>query len=117
MKKALVFFALLGVMAVLIIGCDQQKALDQILQNPEMKAYMMTKMMQDTSVKAEITNELLADSAWVAEIVNRMGEQMTDRQMMLNTLLSHEGMGEIMLEKMAEDPALKSKMAEIGKRR
>jgi hypothetical protein len=117
MKKALVFFALLGAMVILIIGCDQQKALDQILQNPEMKAYMMTKMMQDTSVKAEITNELLADSAWVANLITRMSEQMSDRQMMLNALLSHEGMADIMLEKMAEDPALKAKMGEIGRRR
>ena len=36
---------------------------------------------------------------------------------MLTELLSHEGMGEIMLEKMAETPALKNKMKDISRRK
>ena len=116
-KKAVVFVILVLAVGAVMTGCDQQKALDQILQNPEMKAYMMTKMMGDAAIKEEITTQLLADTAWVSEIVTKLADQMSNREMMMNTLLSHEGMGEMMLEKMSEDPQLKDKMKEIGKRR
>ena len=116
-KKAVVFLVLTLVVGAFFIGCDQQKALDQVLQNPEMKTYMMTKMMEDAAIKDEITNQLLADTAWVNSIVGRLAEQMSNREMMMNTLLAHEGMGMIMLEKMSEDAQLKEKMKEIGRRR
>ena len=117
MKKILIAFLGVAVIAILLAGCDQQKALDQILENPEMKSYMMTKMMEDENIKAEITNQLLADSVWVASIVDRLSEQLSNRALMFEQLMGHEGMADMMLEKMAEDEALKAKMKEIGRRR
>ena len=117
MKKSAMLFILLLAIGAVLTSCDQQEALDQILQNPEMKAYMMTKMMQDETVKQEITNQILADSAWSGMIVTEYAKQMSNREMMMTRLLEYEGMGLIMLEKMAEDDVLKEKMKEIGRRR
>lgn len=117
MKQALILIVLVLALGILMSGCDKQKALDQILENPEMKAYMMTTMMQDEAVKEEITNQILADTAWSALIVARFSEQMSNRETMMTKLLEYKGMGQIMLEKMAEDAELKNKMKEIGRRR
>jgi len=117
MKKVVVFFIMVLAIGAIFVSCDQQKALDQVLQNPEMKTYMMTKMMQDEAIKTEMTNQLLADTAWVSSIIARLGNQMNYRETMMETLLSHEGMGEILLAKLAEDPQLKERMKEITKSR
>ncbi len=117
MRKAAILIILVSIVGAILVGCDQQKALDQILDNPEMKTYLMTQMMTDEGVKAEITTQVLADSAWVAQIVNEYSKTMANREIMMNTLLEFPGMGEIMLSKMAEDDNLKKSMKEIGNRR
>ena len=113
------FSLLLGValVATFFISCDQQKALDQILTKPEMKTYMMTKMMEDEAIKTDMVNQLLADSAWVNTIIERLSEKPGNRAMMFEKIIAFEGMADIMLEKMAEDPELKKKMKAIGRRR
>ena len=117
MKKFTAFVALLLVSAAFIAGCDQQKALDQILSNPETKGYLMSRMMEDEQIKSEMANQLLADTAWVKTIIDRLGEQAANRELMLSELLAHDGMPDIMLEKMAENPDLRNKMREIGRRK
>ncbi len=117
MKKTLIFTLIIAAIGAFIIGCDQQKAIDQILENPQMKSYLMGKMMEDEAIKADITNQLMADSAWVNSIIVRLTDQQNTRTIMFENLLTHEGMGDMMLEKMAEDPALKTKIKEIAKRR
>ena len=117
MRKVTILLVLAIVMGVIFIGCDQQKAIDQILQKPEMKQYIMTKMMTDEGVKEEITAGVLADTAWVNLIMGEYAKQMSNREKMMNTLLSYPGMGEIMLTKMAEDENLKKSMKEISGRR
>ena len=117
MKKTLIFTLIIAAAAAFLSGCDQQKAIDQILENPQMKSYLMGKMMEDEAIKADITNQLMADSVWVNSIVVRLTDQHGNRIMMFEKLLEHEGMGDMMLEKMAEDSALKAKMKDIGKRR
>lgn len=117
LKKFTAFVALLLVSAAFIAGCDQQKALDQILSNPETKGYLMSRMMEDEQIKSEMANQLLADTAWVKTIIDRLGEQAANRELMLSELLAHDGMPDIMLEKMAENPDLRNKMREIGRRK
>lgn len=116
-KKTVFLVILTMAISAIIIGCDQQKALDQILEKPEMKQYLMTQMMSDQSVKDGITAEILADSVWVSQIVTEYGKTMANREQMLNTLLQYPGMGEIMLSKMAEDETLRKAMKDIGNRR
>jgi hypothetical protein len=117
LKRFLAFVAVLLVAAAFFAGCDRQKALDQILSNPETKAYLMSRMMEDEQIKSDMADQLLADTAWVKTIIDRLGEQAANRDLMLTELLSHDGMGEIMLEKMAENQDLKNKMKEIGRRK
>ncbi|MCP4581366.1 MAG: hypothetical protein GY839_07085 [candidate division Zixibacteria bacterium] len=117
MKKTLILIVVFASAAAFIAGCDQQKALDQILEKPEMKSYLMSKMMEDDAIKTEITNQLLADSAWVTEAVGRLTGQISNRALMFEELMKHDGMADMMLEKMAEDNDLKAKMKEIGRRR
>lgn len=117
MKKLLAFAAVMLGTAAFFAGCDQQKALDQILSNPETKAYLMSRMMEDEQIKSDMADLLLADTAWVKTMIDRLGEQADNRELMLTELLSHEGMGEIMLEKMAETPDLKTKMKDISRRK
>jgi len=116
-RKAAILIILMMVFGAIFIGCDQQKALDQILDNPEMKKHLMTKMMSDESIKQEITTQVLEDSAWVSQIVTEYSKTMANRENMMNTLLEYPGMGKIMLSKMAEDEELKKAMKEIGNRR
>jgi hypothetical protein len=117
LKKTLIITLIIAAITAFLSGCDQQKAIDQILENPQMKSYLMGKMMEDEAIKADITNQLMADTAWVSSIVGQLAEQHNDRILMFEKLLEHEGMGEIMLEKMAEDPALKTKIKDIAKRK
>jgi len=116
-RKAAILIIMVSLVGAIFVGCDQQKALDQILQKPEMKTYLMTQMMKDEGVKAEITTQILTDSAWVANIVAEYSKTMANREIMLNAMLEYPGMGQIMLSKMSEDPELKAAMKEIGNRR
>jgi len=95
--------------ALLFSACDQKKALDQILENPEMKAYMMGKMLEDESIKTDMVNNLLADTTLTKTIIDRMMERLDNREYMFDKLLNHEGMIDLMLQKMVEDDELKKK--------
>ena len=117
MKKIIVLVILLAAVLAIMIGCSKQTALDQITKNPEMSKALMTKMMEDPNIRADITNQLLADTAWVSMIMDRLTEQMSNRELLLNKLLEHEGMGQIILAKLAEDPELVAKMKEIVRRK
>ncbi len=117
MKKLTVILALFILTAVFFIGCDKQKGLEQALQNPDSKKYIMGVMMEDESIKTEMAEYLLADTIWVDVIVNRLSEQIDSRELMFEKLMEHEGMADIMLEKMAEDPDLVKKMKDIGRRK
>lgn len=116
MKQVMILAILFAAVFALLTSCSQQKGIDQILQNPEMTKYLMAKMIEDSTIKAEITNQLLADTAWVSMIMDRLTGQMSNRELLMNKLLEHEGMGEIMLAKLAEDEQLRNKMKEIVKR-
>jgi hypothetical protein len=97
-------------------GCSKQTGLDQIMQNPQMKTYLMGKMMDDQSVKMEMIDKLLADSAWVSAFVDRLSKQMVIRDAAIAKLIGIEGVKENLLNKMAEDPALLAQMKELAKK-
>ena len=117
MRKILTLLILTLIVAVLFVNCDKRKAIDQILENPEMKSYLMGKMLEDETIKADITNRFFADTIWVSSTMNRLSDQIDNRQIIFEKFLEYEGMSDMMLEKMAEDPELKKKMKAIGRRR
>ncbi|MCD6163045.1 MAG: hypothetical protein J7K40_11620 [candidate division Zixibacteria bacterium] len=117
MRKLLTLLLITLIAAVLFVNCDRRKAIDQILEKPEMKSYLMSKMLENETIKADITNQLFADTIWVSSTINRLTEQMDKRQVIFEKLLGYEGMSDMMLEKMAENPDLKKKMRAIGRRR
>jgi hypothetical protein len=115
LKKLTVLAMIILAMAWLFAGCSQQAALDQIMQNPQMKADLMGKMMQDKAIQISMIERNLSDSVWVNAFVNQLSRQTNQRDIILFSLLEQPGAPEMVLAHLSAKPEMKLKMQELSK--
>lgn len=115
MKRLVVLAMIILAMAWLFAGCSQQAALDQIMQNPQMKASLMNKMMEDKAIQLSMIENNISDSAWVNAFVTQLSKQTNTRDIILFNLLQQPGASEMVLARLATNPEMKLKMQELSK--
>ena len=91
MKKGIITIILLFLLAgfLMISGCDQDKAIDTMIANPEIAEKITQKMMENPEFKENMMWMIMADT-------NMMN-------MMMDSLITHHPMMEGMFGKMMED--------------
>jgi hypothetical protein len=114
-KRLVVLAMIILAMAWLFAGCSQQAGIDQIMKNPQMKAYLMGKMMEDKAIQIDMIEKNIADTSWVNAFVDRLSKQTSQRDDILQMILRQPGVSEMTLARMATDSALKAKMQELSK--
>ncbi|NLI15702.1 MAG: hypothetical protein GX409_05380 [candidate division Zixibacteria bacterium] len=115
MKNLTVLAVIILATAWIFAGCNQQAGLDQIMKNPQMKSYLMEKMMEDKAIQISMIEKNISDSAWVNAFVNQLSRQTNQRDIILFDILQQPGVGEMVLTRLAADPAMKLKMKDLSK--
>ena len=115
MKKIAIIVLVVAASLIIVSGCSKQAGLDQIMSNPEMKSYLMTKMMEDQKLKVDMIDNFLTDSTWVNAFVDRLGQQTNARDIVLDKIVRQQGVGEMLLARFANEPTLKEMMKELSK--
>ncbi len=108
MKKLFLIAVLL--LGMLTAACSKQKALDNILADPEMKSYLLKQMLGDESTRAEMADSILADENIVTAYLSGMAEMEISRGDLLSYIMAVDTTGEWTIGKLSENPEFKKIM-------
>ena len=99
MKKAIAITILLFLLAGLfmISGCDQDKAIDTMMANPEIAEKITQKMMENPEFKENMMWMIMADTTMMG--------------MMMDSLITHQPMMNKMFDRMMENDWCKEQIA------
>ncbi len=70
MRRNLILIGLVLVMGLLTTSCDQQQAVDQLMQNQAIVSNIMEKMWQDPALKAKLMEKFMADQESYARVID-----------------------------------------------
>ena len=113
MKKILAMAIL--AMGMLAISCDKQKALDTIMNDPQMKSYIMGEMLKSETTKAVLADSIFADRQIADNYLNKLISNEYSRADVLSRILRADPTGNWIITKLAEDPNLAAKMRALPK--
>lgn len=100
MRKSLVLTGLVFILGLLNTSCDQQQAVDQLMQNEAIVSNIMEKMWQDPALKAKLMEKFMADQESYARVID--------------TTLGDSTMFSSLMQKMAEDDSLKKQVISLA---
>lgn len=112
--RKIVLIAIL-VLGTFFVGCDKQKALDSILNDPQMKSHILQQMLGDETSRAEMADSVLADTLITDVYLNGLVENEVSRGELLERILVVDSTGEWITAKLAEDPDLKRQMRKAAR--
>jgi hypothetical protein len=102
-KKGISIGVLLLVLAgfLMISGCDQEKAIDTMMANPEISQRITQKMMENPEFKEKMMWMIMADTTMMG--------------MMMDSLITHHPMIDRMFDRMMENDWCKEQIATKAK--
>lgn len=99
MKKLFLILSC-GLLSVLLFsGCDQQKALDNMLSKPELAETILTRMWDKPEMKAKIQEMMLQDQGSKNKLLDAMLQDSTAWGSMTDKLSSNEGFKTYLISK------------------
>lgn len=109
---------LIAVMALLtiIVGCDKQKALDSILDDPQMRSHLLQQMLADETSRAEMADSILNDKVITDAYLTGLVENELSRNDLLNRIIAIDSTGEWTVGKLAENADIKKVMKKASRR-
>ena len=113
MKKYFLI-AIVGI-GLLILACDKQKALKQIMSDPQVKSNIMGQMLADESIRAELADSVFADKKVIDAYINNLISNEYSKNDLLNRILRTDPTGQWIVSKLAEMPAIKETMKKAVK--
>ncbi|MEE8418160.1 MAG: hypothetical protein V3S06_05790 [candidate division Zixibacteria bacterium] len=114
MKKVVLIVIL--ALGMLLVACDKQKALDSILDDPQMKSHILQQILTDEISRAEMADSVLADTLITNVYLNGLAENEVSRGELLERILVVDSTGEWITAWLAEDPDLKRQMRKASRR-
>ncbi len=112
-KVVLIVILALG---TFLVACDKQKALDSILDDPQMKSHILQQILTDETSRAEMADSVLADTLITNVYLNGLVENEVSRGELLERILVVDSTGEWITAWLAEDPDLKGQMKRASRR-
>ena len=107
--KRILLIAVLG-LTLLSMACDKQKAVKNIIADPQMKTYILSEILGDQQTKAQLADSIFADPIVIDKFIEHMANNETLRGQLLDKLLQADTSGQWLLTKLAADPNFKAKM-------
>lgn len=70
MYRLIVVIGAVLVLAFLVTSCDQQKAVDKLMQNQQLVENIMNKMWEDSTYKAKLLDKVMGDQQGYGHIID-----------------------------------------------
>lgn len=115
MKRLTVLAVIILAITSMFAGCSQQAGLEQIMKDPQMKSYLLGKLMEDKAIQVSMIEKNISDTTWVNAFVAQLSKQTNQRDIILFELLQQPGASEMVLARLATNPEMKLKMKELSK--
>jgi hypothetical protein len=115
-KVKRLFFVMVLAVTAAFFGCSKQRALDQVMEDPDMRSYLLQQMLTDEGTRAEMADSILNDSEITDAYLTGLAENEVSRAGLLEKILVVDSTGEWITGKLAENPDLKAKMRSASRR-
>jgi hypothetical protein len=103
-------------LAVLAVSCDRQKALNRIVEDPQMKSYILGEMLKNGDTKAQLADSIFADKAITDMYLEKLISDENARADLLDRIIRNDTSGAWIIGKLAQDSTLASKMRQLPKK-
>jgi PBP1b-binding outer membrane lipoprotein LpoB len=113
--KRVIFVVILAI-TLMLVGCSKQRALDQVMEDSDMRSYLLQQMLADEGTRAEMADSILNDSEITDAFLSGLVENELERTDLLDRILVVDSTGEWITGKLAENPDLKAKMRAASRR-
>jgi hypothetical protein len=107
--KRVLLLAILS-FSVIIMACDKQKAVKSIIEDPQMKTYILSEMLADQQTRAMLADSIFADPLVIDKLMGHIIANETLRAGLIDKILQADTSGQWLLAKLTSDPSLKAKM-------
>lgn len=97
----LVVFACL-VTLLFFVSCSREKAMEQLMADPEMSQLIMQKIWETPETKAQLVKMVMDDPESMNELKQSLVADSTKAAMMLNLMLANEDLEGMIKEKTAD---------------
>jgi predicted Holliday junction resolvase-like endonuclease len=101
--KITVVFLILAVLAFLGIftSCSREKAVEQLMADPQMSQMMLEKMWQTPATKDTLVNMVMNDPESMQKIMESIAGDTDQASAMMDMMMANEGLKDMMTEKTA----------------
>jgi hypothetical protein len=102
-KTAICFLALACLVTFLIfVNCSREKAMEQLMADPQMSQLIMQKIWETPETKAQLVQMVMDDPESMNELKQSLVADSTKAAMMLNLMLADENLEGMIKEKTAD---------------
>ena len=104
MKKTAICFLALACLVILLIfvSCSREKAMEQLMADPQMSQLIMQKIWETPETKAQLVKMVMDDPESINELKQSLVADSTKAAMMLNLMLANEELEGMIKEKTAD---------------
>ena len=114
MRKSILIVLLIAVSV--IWGCSRESALNQIIQDPGSRDYLMGQLLTHEDIRAALADTIFADQAILSAHLDSLCQVDKTREMLLDHILAADTTGEWIIGKLAENPEFKREMRSASRR-
>ena len=102
-KTAICFLACACLVTLLIfVSCSREKAMEQLMADPQMSQLIMQKIWETPETKAQLVKMVMDDPESMNELKQSLVADSTKAVMMLNLMLADENLEGMIKEKTAD---------------
>jgi len=101
MKKTAICFLAFACLVILLIfvSCSREKAMEQLMADPQMSQLIMQKIWETPETKAQLVKMVMDDPESMNELKQSLVADSTKAAMMLNLMLANENLQGMIKEK------------------
>lgn len=112
MKKiAVCFLILAGLISVMLVaGCSREKAMEQLMADPQMSQLIMDKLWNTPATKQQLVQMVMDDPESMSQLRQSLVADSTRAASMMDMMMANENLKEMIKAKTAE-------LCETGRRR
>jgi hypothetical protein len=112
--KKVITIAILA-LGLLAISCDRQKALNRIMEDPQMKNYILGEMLKNGDTKAQLADSIFADEAITDMYLEKLISNDNARADLLNRMLRSDTSEAWIIGQLSADSSIVAKMRKLPK--
>jgi len=109
-KVAVCFLILAGLVSLIVVaGCSREKAMEQLMADPQMSQLIMDKLWSTPETKQQLVQMVMDDPESMNQLRQSLVADPTNAAMTLDMMLANESLKEMITQKTAELQQMKKK--------